>query len=393
VSVTPDAKLAGDPRAFATTLMLGAWTQKGFQMSFDGKHLLVQRFDGFSVIDQTGQARDYSCVLTFRNMFWGPDNKKFIFWLPQGVAVGDVDNLGEPCGPPKTVCVYKRSKDRLPFGAGWSPRGSDFYVLENYIEDAGNGAKKQGSAIQRVSLTGSATEILHHPTRILWFMPPLTRYEDGSGPSQRPFQILFGAADGIFLMDSDGSNKEKISDVAFEGVEDVIWGPGKENSFILMFRHPQASADKKTTYKGVYMCHLDKREKGKPIQLEQITDRIDTHTIFYSPKGKYILWATDDKLHFREPEAKPETAVEVDLKDASGMALKGCNWDAKESRIAIVCGNRVLVHDVAKKSTSLVTKLGDDVKSFGADPQWRGDEILLTLYTDVVKTSQPSKTK
>jgi hypothetical protein len=363
--------------------MVGAWAQKGFHMSYDGKTVLSHRFDGFRVIKEGGPPLDYDVPLINRNLFWGPDGKHFILWAPEGVAVADVDALGEPCGPAKYNVLYKPAATRHPFGACWSPSGHDIYVIENYEEEG-----KQGSAIERIPAGGGApTEILHHPTRVMYFMPPLTRYEDGSGPNARAYRIIFGAKDGLWIMDRDGGNKIKLSDVRPDGIEDVIWSPGEKEKFTLLFRQPQKDAKTNKVLKGVYLVHL---ENNKIKDFEQLYDSLDVHTMWFSPHGKYISWGTNEGIFYREPDAKPETTVKVDIPGKGGLEIKGFSWDSTENRLAIAVGNRLFVHDATKKTTTQVAQLGDDVKSFAADPVWRGNEVVLVLFTD---TSTPERKK
>jgi dipeptidyl aminopeptidase/acylaminoacyl peptidase len=358
--------------------MLGAWAKKLYYPSHDGRLFLCLNFDGFTILDETGKARQYKLRSLSHAVSWSPDNKKLMFSLPEGVALADVADLGEPGGPAKTTLIYKISADRQPYSEGWSPAGNEIFILEHYKDNAAPNAP-HGSAVERVTLTGQATEILRSQTRIAFFAIP-RGFEEGTGPSSQPFKIIIGGLDGLYTVDPNGQGKEKLSDLVPDGIEDLVWSPDNQ-TFAFLLWQPQLRPDKRGVYKGAYLVRLDKQQGGKPLELEQLTDKLDVHTIYYSPKGKRIVWASNSELRYRDVNGRPDSTVKVEIKDASGD-IKGCHWDASEGRIAIVVGNRLYVHEVAGKVTILKAKLGDDAKSFGANPRWVGDDVVLSLYTD-----------
>lgn len=383
---------------------MNGWQTKAFFMSWNGKHVLAERMRGFAMADDKGQLTEYEWPFhAFRNVMWAPDNKHLILWkgaspgkggTGEGVAVLDADSLGTPCTEAKHTLVYKKSDDREPFSAGWSPRGTEVYVASRLFgpgptSPSGKPTKShvaQGAVIEKVPVGGGApVEIFRHQGRIDGFWMPWTRYEDGSGPSEKPFQILVRTSDGLWLCDPDGGgSKEKISDLRL--TDDVVWCPGQgATSNVVALLYNQVEATKEgVQMKGVYLCNLDKRTKGKPLDLEQLCDDPQVHTIWFSPKGKYFVWATAKDAFYRAPDGKPDTKVRVPLPGAEGTEIKGCFWNGREDRLAVVAGDQVFVHDTATKTSTKVASLGKEPgKSFGADPQWVGDDLIIGTYTNV----------
>ncbi len=372
--------------------MLG-WNSKAFFMSWNGKHVLAEKLMSFNMADDKGQVTEYEWRFhSFRNVMWAPDNKHMILWkgstlakeknkpggTAEGVAVLDADDLGAACTEAKHTLVYKKSNEREPFSAGWSPRGNDVYVASR-IFGAANGKNhvQQGAVIEKVPVNGGPPiEVFRHTGKINGFWMPWTRYEDGSGPNERPFQILVSTNDGLYLVDEQSGAKDKISDLH---PDDIVWCPGPGNTIALLYNNaPETTKDGK--FQGVYLCNLEKREKGKPLPLEQLIESLDVDTIWFSPKGKYFVWQTQKETYYREPAGKPDSKVRVTLPGAEGVPFKGCIWNGREDRLAVVALNRVFVHDAATKSTTEVAKLGEDGKAFAADPQWRGDDLVIGSY-------------
>jgi hypothetical protein len=379
------------PVSFASTLVIGQWAQKGYHLSHDGKTMLVYTFDGFNIVKGNAPPASYEIALVYKNVLWGPDNKKFMFWTPEGVTLADVEALGPPNAAPsvKVLYPYKTRPGHRPFSAAWSPTGNEVYVLEHY-EEASGGKTVEGSAMLRVTLDGAATEILNHPTRVYWFMYPSSRFEDGSGPSGAPFRLVFGAMDGIWVMNPDGSEQAKLCDLTPEGFDDIVFSPDpKKEKFAFRMRQPQVAPDKKT-YTGVYVAHLDRWKKGTTIELEQVHDKPDVHTLWCSPKGRFVTWASADEVGYRELDGKPDSTIKVDVPGRVGP-ITGCTWDRAETRLAITAGNRLYIHDVAKKTVTEVAKVGEASKSFLADPVWcSGEEVVVGLFTDVTP-KEPAK--
>jgi hypothetical protein len=381
--------------------MRGAVWQRSFHMSHDGKTVLAHSFGGFTII-QGSNCRDYTVMFRpgFRVVQWAPDSKHFMFWVPSGLAVADLDDLGAPNGPPNYKVIYKAPKDRFPFGSGWAPSGNEVFVIENYIEpdERKKGEQLHGTAIKRVPAGGggSPVEILHHPTDVKFFMTPETRFTYGQGPNQNPFLIVFGAKDGLYVMDPNGKNKELVCDFQADGVNDVLWSPGPKDKVIVMFRQMTPTVSGKALLKGVYLLHLDRRGKKGADVVEQLTDALDVHTQWFTKSGKYFSWSTADEVAFRDPDGKPDSVVHIARKDFGNLGelpIKGFSWNLAETMLAIAAGNRIYVYDVAKKTMTQRLKVGDEQKTFVAEPFWEGDDVVYTTYTNIAADSENNAPK
>jgi WD40 repeat protein len=379
----------GAPEKIFSTNMLGQWGPHAFHASHDRKTTIFYRFDGITVVSGS-ESRDYKVNIVYKQVWWSPDNKRILFWVPEGVALADLDSLGKPGGPLTYKVVYKKKPDRKPFGAQWSPTGNSFYIAEHYQEAVKN-VMVQGGAVQVVSLDGAAREILHDP-KLVTFLLSTARFENGSGASQDPFKLVLLETDGLAVSGADGQAPEKLNDFTAEGLQDLIVSPDSKK-FLVRLAKDQVSSDKKTLYRGVYLGHIDRFAKGKPFEMEALYAKNTAHTIWFSPTGKYATWASADAVAFRAVDGKAGSEVNIPFTDRGELPIKGVAWDKGETRLAIACGNRIYLYDVDKKATTLLAKVGDDPKMFVADPVWRGEEILFTQFTDtaVPRSAPPPK--
>src|SRR5690349_319506 len=134
VKADASGKFTEAPQTIAETTVRGAWAPRAFHQSWDGKSVVTHTFDGIRVTTPSG-TNEYKVQLFHRNAWWSPDNKKFLLWLPSGIALAQVSDLGPAGNAPKTTMIYRPAKDRYPFGVSWSPSGSDIYVSE-HLDDA-----------------------------------------------------------------------------------------------------------------------------------------------------------------------------------------------------------------------------------------------------------------
>src|SRR5207248_1309199 len=92
----------------------------------------------------------------------------------------------------------------------------------------------------------------------------------------------------------------------------------------------------------------------------------------------------DAGMRYRDVNGKPADTVTISLKEgARSMPVRGFQWDADETRIAIAAGRSIYLHDVKAKTTKVLVTLGEDDKSVTAEPDWRGGDVICTLYTDI----------
>jgi hypothetical protein len=379
VKVDPAGKAVGEPATFADAKMIGNWTPRAFRRSWDGKTVLAYTFDGFRVT-KGAESHDYKVQMVHKQFWWGPDNKKFMFWMPGGIAIANVDDLGTPGAVVKHKVVYRAPTNRFLISVAWAPDGANILVSESYEE---RGVTK--TAIKKVPAEGGdASAILEHPDEVIVYMPADTYYEDGSGPKVKKTPILFGTKETLWVMDSDGANKTKLCDAPCFGLTDVMWDPSEKEQFLLVFR--KAFTVGKKTWKGLYLVKADEAKKAAAQKksddyafVEELSDATDIHSLFFSTKGKYIGWASNEAVSYRETAKAGEKPTRVALSGASG-AVKGFAWDDKESKLAIAVANKLFTYDLASKASAPVASVSD--RGFIAEPFWRGDEIVYASYVD-----------
>lgn len=379
-----------EAKKFSSTLMAGSWTQHGYKMAPDGSALVLPLEDGFEV-RRGGEKwkHDFPMISAIdRDLFWAPDSKRFVFRMPDAnMSLGLVD-LSDP-GSHKAI--YSPPQGSTIRGFEWSPKNDLVFILEGF-EDQDKDKRVEGDRIKAIDpSTGKAREIYRSTATISFFMPPVSRFQGGQGPSSKDYRLVLGTASGLFLVKPDGSDVTCLTELPCTGLTNLEWSPA-DDKIVLFFRMPTKS--KKGMLKGTYLVHLDRRRKDLPKGaaddsiFEQLTSALDVHTLWFSPKGKYVAWASQDAVWYREPNGKD--AVKVECKDDKGLPLqvRGCAWDATEQRLAITAGNRLYVHEPGKKQPPrLVKEFPNDVgdTGFAAEPSWRGDELVLTIFNGVGK--------
>jgi len=382
----PDASDA--PRKIEGFDMYGAWSFGAYSLSYDRKTLFTERFHGVSL--KKGEKGDGESIeydvphMTSRYVLWSPDSQKCVMSMSNGTVLIDVANLAPKGGildPPTAglSMLYKAPKDTVAYGGCWAPNGTGYFILE---EDATH--KIPGSRLKRFpSGGGGAGEtVIDHPHRIGYFMTPNSWFTDGSGPKlDRPYQILFGASDGFFISDSTGKTQEKLEGIPADGLDDIEWSPGPEDMFATVSRHLSTDV-KKQTFRGVNLVRPAKLGSGKPPAIEQLVDSMDVHTLLFSPKGKYVTFANKTWVKYREPGKKDIVTVTM-IAGGAPLAVNGFAWDLKEERLVITAGNGIYLHDPKTNTTKLVTSVGDPKKTFTAEPDWRGNEVIFTAYNDI----------
>jgi hypothetical protein len=226
-----------------------------------------------------------------------------------------------------------------------------------------------------------------------FFMPPVSRFENGSGPSTKPYLIAFGHREGLFVVDPrpQQGNKpawRRISTLPAINLHNIEWNPTAPGlgQLLLFFKQQVVSSDG-SPLGGVVLVHLDRvghPEKGEWV--EQLYDGLDVHTLWYSPRGGFATWATRNFVAYRRPLDGPDKTTQVVCKaDGTVLEVKGVHWHHGERYLAITAGSRLFVHDAETKTTTEVARFGDDDSlNFVAEPRWVGDKVLLSRFEDVV---------
>jgi hypothetical protein len=223
-------------------------------------------------------------------------------------------------------------------------------------------------------------------------MPPVSRFENGRGPSKKPYRLAFGHREGLFVVDPKaGSVPRRVSTLPAVGLTNIEWNPDDKVEQLLLFFRNQSIGSDGTAFAGVVLVHLDRVGKAEQ-WCEQLYNGPDVHTLWFSPKGTYATWSGKEFVSYRKPLDPRDKLVVIDCRDQAGglLEVKGAHWHHNERYLAITAGSRLFVHDVEKAAkgekdaTVEVARFGDnDTLNFVAEPRWIGDQILLSRVEDV----------
>lgn len=401
--------------------MADRWTYHSYRLSHDGERTIIHDRDGVHLIRGKGRPIYLEMNLTQNNprdFMWGPDNRRVIFWAPheagkgKRVAIMDTTSVSAQDEKPWEVLYdpadhWKNDEQQhMPFGIEWSPKGDAVYVGERLFPKPKPGDPiargTVGSALIRVDVSGlkgtKVTELFRIPVAMDFFMPPVSRFENGDGPSNKGYWIVFGAPDGLYLVNPRGKETEprRISSLPATGLFNIEWNP-KANQLALYFQRPAAGSGGKI-FRGVWLVHLDRigheDELGDPF--EQLYNRVDLHTLWYSPQGTYVTWSGPDEVAYRKPEDPPENTVYIETRDpqtGAFLEIKGCAWHHSERWLAYTAGTKLFVHDAKELANYEVMSFSEDDKDFVAEPEWIGDRVVLTLFEDVTAEAAEQRDK
>ncbi len=425
---TDEKKERPAPKQVSVTDVIGRWTHHAYKLSHDEKTLILYLEDGIEVVQGPNRVR-YAMNLRAHNpreFIFSPDSKRVAFWAPtdeehptKRVALMELGSLAP--GDPKFDIVYAPPMGTAPFGMEWSPAGDALFVIERVTEGG-----VTYTQIQRLSMPkgGKPRRIARVAGVIDFFMPPVSRFESGGGPSREPYQIIFGARDGLYLTDPEGRRQRRISKVPAVGLHNIEWNPQpKRNQVVLFFRFPSRGADGRR-FKGVYLVDLDAMAKSPDDEdafIEHLYEGSDIHTLWFSPKGTYVTWASKESVYFRKPEDAFDEVVELVMKDPDEgrpLEMRGVTWNDDETKLAFTAENRVMIFDVerhlrereeaakqppaAADATATAEQGEQDAKAedeeeevpnpyeiatfpagFAAEPVWIGDDVFLTVVEDI----------
>lgn len=383
-----DPEKRPEPAMVSSVYMSGTWSHKAYRLSHDGRANIIYLADGIEV-QYGARSSVLKMELPFnpRDFMWHPDSRRVAFWVPDDMgnrAVGllDVRRVQGDTGPDEKPyeVVYDPPDGHMPYGLEWSPGGQALYVLESVLEEG-----RFWSVINRVELNGRKVEqIVRLPRQIDFFMPPVSRFENGSGASSSPYFIVFGTIDGLHLVDPRTTRVRRLSDVPSIGLHNVEWNPRKDQ-LALFFRHgqPRANGD---VYAGVYLIHLDR--VGHPDRgefAERLHEQTDVHTLWFSPRGTYVTWSSEKAIWFRPGEGAADGTVHLECKTEEGLPLpiKGVCWSDDERLLAVTAGNRVFLYDVRGKKLREIARFGEDSSHFSAEPRFIGERVYLTVFQDL----------
>ena len=378
VTVSADGKAGAPAKLFATQFVGGEklGIVRSFQLAHDGKRIAYHTFGGVALASGNDEPKEYKGVVIYKTVEWSPDSKKLRYWTPDGLAIADADaQTGDKL---KAESLYK-TKDSS--SAGWTPDGAVLLLKQHNEPPKDKGAKPApGTSLMKVFASGTANELWKSDVPFYYFSVPSSRFENGSGPSAEPYTIVLGGRDALYAASSAGSERDKLCDFKSDGLQDIVQSPDSKKLLIRLNKDTVTDGGK-TTLKGVILGHLDKWSKGKSLEFDVLFDKNDAHTTWISPTGKYATWASPDVVGFRELNGKPGSEVQIAV---PGGQVKGCYWNKAETRIAIAAGNKLFLYDVAKKAlgSAPICDMGNDPKSFVADPVFRGDDVVFTQFKE-----------
>ncbi len=416
-STTRDATARGEPRPVSSVFMENNWTYHAYSMAHDGRTTIVHQPDGIEVHRQGRPKLMLTMNLPFnpRDFYWHPDSRRVAFWVVhtpkaqrpgqlvaprRSLAVMDTTKL--PTSPPKEGdpppydIVYVTPADQTPFGLEWSPKGDAIYLIQRGVDAVDNQAF---GTIVRIELsnTDDPKEIVRMPGGLDFFMPPVSRFERGEGPSSSNYVIIFGHMDGLYTIEPDGKNPRRLSQLPAVGLFNIEWNPKpNKKEVILFFRRAVPGADGRT-FVGAYVVRIDELLRRKQQEdgveaapaedkaIEQLYDGTDVHTLWYSPRGTYMTWATPWGLWFRKPEDPADKTVQVQLPpQAEGVQLeiKGVTWNDAETKLAFTAGNKLFICELPSNEVYEVASFGKDTHTFLAEPRFVGDEVFLSAFED-----------
>lgn len=401
------------PRKVSSVFMENNWTYHAYSMAHDGKTTIVHVPDGIEV-HRPGRGKvELQIELPYnpRDFYWHPDSKRVAFWVVhtpkatrpgqvvqarRAVAVMDTTRLGgtpRPGDAPPYDVVYTTTAEQAPFGLEWSPRGDALYLIQRGLDAVTN---ESYGVVTRIELNDieHPQEIVRMPGGLDFFMPPVSRYERGEGPSSAKYLIIFGHMEGLYTIEPDGKNPQRVSQLPAVGLYNIEWNPKPSvNQVILFFRRPIPSGDGRT-FVGAYLVRLDDllRRRGvaeadpsaRPA-IEQLYDGTDVHTLWYSPRGTYMTWATPWGLWFRRPDDTADKTVQVELPaqpEGVTLEIKGVTWSDDEHKLAFTAGNKLFIYELGSKEAFQVAEFGKDTNTFAAEPRFVGDEVYLTAFED-----------
>lgn len=405
----------------ATEYMANNWTYHTYKLSHDGTGTVIQRRDGFEVVRGNTRTMVKADLMRHRprEFMWSPDNKKLLLWAPLGgeypfkrvalldagkLSGGTIDTIANQeknapwdviydCGQYRKVNGAAEDKEVVapePFGFEWAPAGDAVYVIE-YLYFVHDKKRELETAILRIDLPSKrVTELVRMTGAIDFFMPPVSRFENGSGPNTKPYWIAFGHREGLFLVDprkAEGNRKSwrKLSTVPALNLQNIEWNPADGVNQLLLFFKQQVISSDGCPLGGVVLVHVDRVGKQDD-WMEQLYDGLDVHTLWYSPKGTYATWSTDKFVAYRVPTDPPDKTTRIVCRaEGKVLEVKGVHWHPGERHLAIAAGSRLFVHDAQTKETKEIARFGeDDALNFVAEPRWVGDKVLLSRFEDVM---------
>lgn len=385
--------------------VLGVRVPHNYKISHDKKKMATWSESGVEVIKRGEKDKKKVKATIYQyELVWDPTSRyiAFVTQVEGGSALRIVDTQGDTLTVKDIHTV--QSPDNIG-GIEWSPRGPEIYWV-NVVHNGNKGVTYQ---ILRKSAKGSggkAIKIVETRDVIDFFMPPVTWFESGQGPTTRPYGIVYGTQKGLFVVSRSNPKKvQTLTQAPAMGVTNLEWSD--DGNKILLYFDRVFTSRKHGTLRGVMLAHLRgipaKDENGKPILdkngrptkmfMEPLYKGKKIHTLWFSPGGKYITWAKETGCWYRKPEDDHTPGIKIPnpvIEDEEGKEvvvtdkpIKGCVWNEDSTRLAITAGNQIWVYDATTKKTELYREFGEALSHFVAEPVWNGNRLILTVFEDI----------
>lgn len=379
-------KQVPSPKVLSQVEMSHHWTHHAFRMAHDGRSLVAHRKDGIEVFYGPGMKRSKRVRMDLlahnpRTFLYHPNNKRVAFWAPvakkhwnrsKRVAIMKLDGA-PPSGKGAYKVLYAPPKRSTPTGLEWSPQGDALFIMERMWED-----DLGYSVIKRIDAkTGKATEIVRRLGEIDFFMPPISRFENGRGVSKAPFSIVYGTSDGLYVTDPEGKSKRRLSAVPALGLTNAEWHPVR-NQITIFFERAVPGPDGKT-FRGLYMVDIGNAETEAKVT--QLHPNPDVHTLWYSPRGTYVLWANAVEVFYRNLDAGETKSFAAFNAKGAGRLIRGVSFNEDETKLVYCVEGEVRAYDLKERFSVPVANIAS---GFTAEPRWVGEDVVFSVYEDIL---------
>lgn len=344
------------------------------------------------VIGLDGRETEVEGLMLAEDLMISPDSRYVAMFRllpntnPSEVGIVLVD-LSAPNREP--TILHRTSKAIR--GLEWSPKGDALYFLEMETLKTGT----QVHYLKKVGTSGvGALVVATSYSLIDFFQPPVSRFADGQGPSRKSYRVVYGSADGLFIVEPEGRGLERVSDVPASGIDNLEWSPTSE-MIAITYKTPRISSLK--NFRGVV---LFRREKSG-WKDQQLYDGLDVHTLWWSPDGRYCGFATYHGMHIYDVEKDQSHEIAVPPRQlpppAEGepapaprpRAIRSFSWSADSKSVVIAGDNAVFLCRLGSDGVSepeLVYEEDVATSSFIADCHILANgKIIYTLYEDATE--------
>lgn len=305
---------------------------------------------------------------------WDSSQRRFAFWAPaepgvgRRVAVCDVRSMA---ASPAYRVVYTAPKDSAPFGVVWVPDRDELLVVERRLV----GERSFGAVVKVEVATGAPRDLVVEEGTIDFVVTQSHRASAGSAPV-----ALIGSPEGLKLLDCVTGALKVVGGVPAVGLYNLELGPDGRRA-AAFFRRAVPAADGRT-FLGVYLLDLEALVAGDAAGATQLYDGTDVHTLWLSPAGDEVLWASPWNV-WRARAERGAVAQQLAVAPGDGEELKGVAYDPSGARLAVTVGARLVAHDLATGATTEVARFGEGLREFAAEPRWINDRILVSVFEDM----------